>query len=659
MTSGTRVLLVDGDDGRATKTAEELSAGGFSVDTVDSVDSALAAVGDERPGCLVSELTLDDGTGLDLLETIRAVHGDLPFVLCTADGDEAVAERAVTAAVDGYVRREDDWTERLTTRVDAVGTTEAERPPLDPLKERALDESPVGITIADASAPDLPLVYTNDAFERLTGYSREDVIGRNCRFLQGADSDPAAVDEIRDAIETESSVSVELVNYTQDGERFWNRVDLAPLRDDSGEVTHFVGFQTDVSERVDAERTAEHRAAQLAAERQGLQHLLERVDGLIQQTAGSLVEATTRPEIERKMCELLADTDPFVCAWSGEPDLADGSLQPNAVVGGERDGETLQIDGSDDPIERALETGEVQIGSKDDLADVAWHESRCGEEFAGVAAIPLTYRDARYGVLVVYTPTPSVLDGRETTILAALGRMVATAISAAETRRTLTTDNFVQLSFTISDRSVFFVDIAERADASLTYAGSVYREGDSLGMFFTVETDDPHRVVDLAEENESVRETKIITENEGVSLIEFTVANTGLLSTLVEYGSDVKGISAEPGNATIDLELPREANARTIVEHVEAQFDGVALAAYRERERPATTKQEFIAATEDRLTDRQLTALQRAYFGDFFEWPRPTSGDDLAESMGIARSTYHQHLRAAERKLVGEFFDRS
>ncbi|WP_435334305.1 bacterio-opsin activator domain-containing protein [Haloarchaeobius sp. TZWWS8] len=656
MTDGTWVLLVDGDDDRAAATADELVAGGFDVDVVGDTDEALAALSRAVPDCVVSEALLDDGSGVELLETVRTVHGDVPYVLCSGDGNEALAERAVASGVDGYVRRgEGDWAIRLRERVEAVGGgfTATER-----LKERALDEAPVGITLADARKDDLPLVYANDAFERLTGYPREEVVGRNCRFLQGPDSEPEAAAKMREGIENEEPTTVELVNYTRDGERFWNRVDVAPIRDETGEVTHFVGFQTDVTDRVEAERTAEHRAAMLAAEREGLQHLLDRVDGLIQQTAGALVTATTREEIQQDMCELLAGTDPFSCAWTGEPDLADGSVRPSAIVGGESDGEPLVLDGSDGPVERAMETGTVQVATADDLVHPEWHRARVDDEFTTVAVVPLVYRDARYGVLTVYTDDESVLDDREKTILAALGRMVATAISAVETRRTLTADSFVQLSFSVQDRSVFFVEVANEADATLRYAGSVYREGDSLGMFFTVESDDPERVVRAAEEAEAVRGVNVITENEGVCLIEFTVANAGLLSTLAEYGGDVTGITADPGDARVDVELPREANARSIVDSIEAEYDGVSLSAYRECERPATTKQEFIAALEEQLTERQLTALQRAYYGDFFEWPRPTSGDDLADSMGIARSTYHQHLRAAERKLVGEFFER-
>ncbi len=96
------------------------------------------------------------------------------------------------------------------------------------LKERAMDEAPVGITISDPDREGNPLIYANEAFERLTGYSREEVVGRNCRFLQGEESSPEAVAQMAVAIDAGEAVSVELVNYRADGEAFWNEVTIAP-----------------------------------------------------------------------------------------------------------------------------------------------------------------------------------------------------------------------------------------------------------------------------------------------------------------------------------------------------------------------------------------------------------------------------------------------
>jgi len=117
------------------------------------------------------------------------------------------------------------------------------------IQQRATDESPIGITLTDPTREDNPLVFVNDRFEELTGYDAEDALGRNCRFLQGPETDPETRRAFRTAIDEERQVSVDVVNYRKNGAKFWNKVDVAPVRDGDGEVTHFVGFQTDITER--------------------------------------------------------------------------------------------------------------------------------------------------------------------------------------------------------------------------------------------------------------------------------------------------------------------------------------------------------------------------------------------------------------------------
>ncbi|PHQ46080.1 hybrid sensor histidine kinase/response regulator [Halorubrum sp. C3] len=114
-------------------------------------------------------------------------------------------------------------------------------------KTRALDEAPVGITITDPAREDNPMVYVNDRFVEMTGYDREESIGVNCRFLQGPDTEEESVQQLREAIDAEESTSVELLNYRKDGTEFWNRVSIAPICDADGAVTHWVGFQEDIT----------------------------------------------------------------------------------------------------------------------------------------------------------------------------------------------------------------------------------------------------------------------------------------------------------------------------------------------------------------------------------------------------------------------------
>ncbi len=130
------------------------------------------------------------------------------------------------------------------------------------LLERALEASTSSISIADACEFDMPLIYVNPAFERLTGYSRDEVIGRNCRFLQGKEVDQPGLDEIR-AVLREGRAGEALVhNYRKDGTAFWNDMRLAPVHDGQGQLTHFIGIADDVTERRqigDALRDSEER----------------------------------------------------------------------------------------------------------------------------------------------------------------------------------------------------------------------------------------------------------------------------------------------------------------------------------------------------------------------------------------------------------------
>jgi PAS domain S-box-containing protein len=126
-----------------------------------------------------------------------------------------------------------------------------------------IEASPSGMVLVDALAPDMPLVYVNSAFEEMTGYSRDAVIGLNCRFLQGDDRQQPALDTLRLAIKNQVECTVTLRNYRRDGRMFWNELRIAPLSDPSGRVTHFIGIQNDVTERVLTEEMLREDHAEL------------------------------------------------------------------------------------------------------------------------------------------------------------------------------------------------------------------------------------------------------------------------------------------------------------------------------------------------------------------------------------------------------------
>ncbi|MGJ0509767.1 MAG: PAS domain-containing protein [Methylocystis sp.] len=116
-----------------------------------------------------------------------------------------------------------------------------------------LDSCVNGVTLADPDLPDAPIVYANKAFERMTGYAQEEIVGHNCRFLQGDDREQPGRQLLREALARHEPVEVTLRNYRKNGDMFVNRLNLRPLRCSSGKLMYYLGVQYDVTEMVRAE----------------------------------------------------------------------------------------------------------------------------------------------------------------------------------------------------------------------------------------------------------------------------------------------------------------------------------------------------------------------------------------------------------------------
>ncbi len=156
------------------------------------------------------------------------------------------------------------------------------------LRDQAIAASSVGIVIADARLPGMPLIYVNPAFERITGYSATDVLGYNCRFLQGKDTSQPAVAQLRAAIKAGEDCTVTLLNYRKDGTPFWNELTISPIYDDNKNLTHFVGIQADISARISAEQAL--HLEQHKSERLLLNILPKPIAEQLKQFEGSLAQ---------------------------------------------------------------------------------------------------------------------------------------------------------------------------------------------------------------------------------------------------------------------------------------------------------------------------------------------------------------------------------
>ena len=660
-----RVLVVD-DSPTAEATVSTLEDAGCRVTADPSAADALVSLRSERIDAVVTELSLPDDDGIELLREIKSLYEAIPVVMYTGSGDELTASLAIDAGVAAYIPKDDPaGPDRLVETIEDVaagrrlGTERDDLPqPTAETIVRAVDEAPVGITLSDPSLPDNPITYLNEAYEQLTGYSAEEVIGRNCRFLQGPDTEEEPVAQMRKAIDEDEPVSVELLNYREDGTPFWNQVTIAPIYDDRGEVSHYVGFQNDVTERKEAEALAKQRADALREERQGLERVLGRVSGLVNEVSHALVNASDREEIEESVCAEIAAASGYTHAWIGEMRAGGSGITVRVQDGPQQQSiETgVGTEWSETVFDRAIEEGEVKVVSEADDLPPAVTPERFGA--TTMAVVPLTYRRATYGVLAVYAEGSDVLDHRETEVFGAIGQMIASGINAVETKQVLTADRVTELGFEITDDSFPLIQLAKAAAGSISYNGSTISDGSSLRMFVTM-TEPPEDFDSLIANCPGIRDGFVVANQDGKIAASLELDGAAAFQEIAEYGATLRdlSISGSSGTAQLHIDLPVEGDVRSVLSVLESAYDGVNLVRQRERERDPRPTAEFVATVADRLTDRQYTALETAYLSNYFDFPRPVSGEELAASMDISRQTYHQHLRAAQRKLLEEFFE--
>lgn len=273
LNSPVKVLLVDDDEDDYILTRSlflDIQEGGFQLDWVMSYESALPQIIQQQHDVYLIDYRLGSESGLDLLREAIAHQCQAPIILLTGQGDHEVDVAAMQAGAADYLVKGEisaPMLERLIRH--AIQHTQMLSQLRQALCEKnqlalAISNISTGVVITDATQPDHPILFVNAAFTALTGYSAAEAIGKNCRMLQGENTDTAAVQQIREALIQVKPVTCTLLNYRKNGSCFWNELTINPVFNQQGELINFIGLQTDASDRKRAEaalRESEERYA--------------------------------------------------------------------------------------------------------------------------------------------------------------------------------------------------------------------------------------------------------------------------------------------------------------------------------------------------------------------------------------------------------------
>jgi PAS domain S-box-containing protein len=390
---------------------------------------------------------------------------------------------------------------------------------------------------------------------------------------------------------------------------------------------------------------------------------LDRLNTLVRDIEQAMVERSTRQELEQAICDRLGEVESYALAWIGTASAAATEIVPStsSLAGSgyvEQRRVDLRGDDPDHPAAVAYESGRVEtVDNLVGTGDGDWRTQALTHGYLSCCAVPLVYDEVTHGVLVVLSESPQAFDEREQTVLEELGRSIGSAITSLERKRALESDVTTELEFDVSDSTLFVVRVAGVLDDSTVELDrTIRREDGTISAYYAVDGASADAAVETLSAQPDVADVRVVSDRDTGCVLEATRARW-FGSTFAKHGGVVREARSDGTDGRVLVEVPTEADVRTLVETFRGEHPGVELAAKRERTRASRSIQELQHALEERLTDRQQEALETAYTAGYFEWPRDSGGQEIAAMLDITQPTFNKHLRLAERKAFSLLLD--
>ncbi|UWG48220.1 Signal transduction histidine kinase with PAS domain [Halanaeroarchaeum sp. HSR-CO] len=447
----------------------------------------------------------------------------------------------------------------------------------------------------------------------------------------------------------ESLTGVERRRITKSGERIDVSISTATVADPDGDIEGVMTVVEDISERKERERM-------LRRQRDDLE-LMDRVTDIVLDITRELVDSSDQDRIEELVCTQLADAERYATTWIaesvGSPDelaLRIGATESGAVI--EDDEERIEMNIGHRVGIQAMESGEVQVREVPDEATGENEEpdTAAAEE---VAAFPLSHRGSVYGVLVVQTLGGFSFREQELAGLATLGKTIGFARNAITNKKLLFADSVVDLRFTVDETAVPFVETTANLDCRAWLDGLVVSTtDDSVTVYLGIDETTPAKFVETVVDERDVSEAWVIADESNHKRVGVTLDDDASMGRLSHQEVTLHHIDIEAGSGDYGFEAPLSVDVSALVEDLQEWYPGIQLQAKREKDKPVTTAADVATTMESTLTDRQYEIFETAYYGGYFEWPRDSTIEELADSLDIAGSTFHHHLRHAQRKLA-------
>jgi HTH-type transcriptional regulator, bacterioopsin transcriptional activator and related proteins len=414
-------------------------------------------------------------------------------------------------------------------------------------------------------------------------------------------------------------------------------------------------------DRLESEANLRERDAELEARNSRLQRQIQ-INEIIRSVDASLVDATNRDEIERTVCKRLVASDDISFAWIGGLDIGETELVPQHWAGTNQEYlDTVSLSVTAEPPEPSVTTvlhEEPTVVSNivDDFQTEPWRKTALAADFASCLAVPIMFDEYCYGVLTVYAARPDTFDRLERTVFEELGMNIANSINAVQTREALHADSLLELTLRFDEPDALLTRIARKAACTVVYEGIGTQSVDDTRLFVTTIGASAADVQAVLDDLVTVTASRLVSDGDDGCLFEVTVTGDVIASRLLRHGANPRSIRSTESTLEAIVDVRTATNVREFVAMLGEQYPSVELAGRRNIEQEPQPRQELILSLFGALTDRQLEVLRTAFFAGFFEWPRKTTGEEVAAMLEVSQPTVNRHLRLGQQRLLAQLF---
>lgn len=390
---------------------------------------------------------------------------------------------------------------------------------------------------------------------------------------------------------------------------------------------------------------------------------VNRLYRISQDVIHALITESTREDLERAVCERLVESDAYDFAWIGDVNHSVDrfSRRESAPADCGFDIATVPFDGETDgesPEAKAVRTQEVQVVPD---VETAPEFERCRERmracgFRTVVAIPVAYGDVRYGVLAIYDESPNAFSNIDQENLSRLGENIGHAITAVERKDALTSDRVLQLTFgRDSETDALVADSAQGWTLELEHL--IQTDPGTLA-YGDVEGVAREEFREVVERSTLVNDLRILSSEAETYEVELSMNwGNNLVPAIAKHGAFVTGITIADGELQFVVEVPPRRDKHRLVELVQDHCPDATLRAQWTVPRGNPAIADFHLAFENQLPEKQRAVLKTAFHAGYFDWPRKSTGEEVAELLGVTQATFSEHFRGAERTLFEAVFE--